>query len=507
MEPTRRFHLRLLEWISPVVYLSSNPISLTGVFLTTVGAVSWFFLLPQLVNGTSQNPYIGLLWLVVLGIFVFGLILIPLGIYLRRLRRKREGKPAAQTLPPLTLNSPELRRLLTFILATTFANVVIAGQLTYSSVNYMDTSRFCGQACHSVMQPEFTAYLQSPHARVACVDCHIGPGASWFVKSKLSGLGQVVAVALHNYPTPIPDPVSNLRPARETCERCHWPQRFTGDKVVVHTEYAEDEPNTAATTVLLMKVGGRAWDGTVGIHGAHLADNTTIEYIATDEKRQTIPQVIYTDANGKRTVYNSTDAKVSPADLARGEHRTMDCVDCHNRPTHIFQMPGPALDDAMTTGHIEPSLPWVKKQALAALKVNYPDRATARNRIAGTLDTFYKTNYPQLYTSQHQQLKNAIAAVQAVYERNIFPEMKVTWGTYWSNIGHMDSPGCFRCHDGSHTSIDGRTIPNDCNTCHTLAAVGEKNPKILTDLDLVPGQAPSTDPPAPAPEPANGRKP
>ena len=496
MEPAHPLSQRLLEWISPVIYLSSNPISLTGVFLATIGAVSWFFLLPQLMHGTSQNPYLGILWLVILGILIIGLILIPVGIYLHRLRLRKQGAPAEHAFPLLTLQSPELRKLLVFILVNTFVNVVIAGELSYSAVNYMDTDRFCGQVCHTVMQPEFVAYGQSPHARVACVDCHIGPGASWFVKSKLSGLGQVVAVATNSYPRPIPSPVTNLRPARETCEKCHWPQRFTGDKVVVHTEYSEDENNTAATSVLLMKVGGRAWNGTVGIHGAHLADNTRIEYIATDAMRQVIPQVVYTDASGKQTIYNSTDPKVTPEELARGEHRTMDCVDCHNRPTHILQLPERALDEAMSTGHISSALPYAKKQALAALKVNYPDRAAARTQIAATLDAFYRTNYPQVYAQQRMQLSNAIMAVQAIYERNVFPDMKVTWGTYVNNLGHMDSPGCFRCHDGTHTSADGRTIPNDCNTCHELAAVGEKNPKILTDLGIVPGQAPSVDPPS-----------
>ncbi len=498
MEPTRP-QQPLFGWISPVIHLSSNPISLTGVVLTTAGAVSWFFLLPQLINGTSQNPYIGLLWMALLGILIFGLLLIPLGMYLHKRSLRKQGAEAEQGFPPLTLRSAELRKLLLFILVTTFINVVIAGQLTYSSINYMDTSKFCGQACHTVMQPEFAAYQQSPHARVDCVECHIGPGASWFVKSKLSGMGQLIAVAAHNYPTPIPTPVANLRPARETCERCHWPQRFTGDKVVVHTEYSEDEPNTAATTVLMMKVGGHAWDGTVGIHGAHLADKTTIEYVTTDAKRQIIPQVTVTDANGKQTIYNATDTKVTPDELARGERRTMDCVDCHNRPTHIFQMPDRALDDAMASGHISAGLPFVKKQALAALKVNYPDRATAQIQIAGTLDAFYRSNYPEVYSQKRKQIDNAIVAVQGIYSRNIFPEMKVTWGTYGNNIGHMDSPGCFRCHDGNHSSADKRTIPSDCNTCHEMPAVGEKNPKILSDLNIVPGQAPSGDPAAPVP--------
>jgi cytochrome c2 len=302
----------------------------------------------------------------------------------------------------------------------------------------------------------------------------------------------VFATLLNTYPRPIPDPVASLRPARETCEQCHWPQRFTGGKVVVHTTYAEDEANSATTTVLLMRVGGRSWDGSTGIHGAHLAEDTTIEYISTDAKRQVIPQVIHTDAKGRQTIYNSTYAKVTPADLAKGERRAMDCVDCHNRPTHAFQLAARALDDAMATGDISPALPFVKKQALAALQRSYPDRATAGRAIAQTLDTFYRTGYAQLYAADRAKIDNAIAAIQAIYDRNVFPEMKVTWGTYLNNLGHTDAPGCFRCHDGSHTSADGKTIPNDCSTCHELKAVDEKNPPILTDLGILPAQAPAS---------------
>jgi hypothetical protein len=328
---------------------------------------------------------------------------------------------------------------------------------------------------------------------VDCAACHIGPGASWFVRSKLSGTAQVFYTLFDTYPRPIPAPVENLRPARETCEQCHWPQRFTGDKVMVHTAYAEDEQNSATTTVLLMKVGGRAWNGTVGIHGAHLTPNTSIEYIATDTQRQTIPQVTFTDSNGQKTVYNSTDSKPTPEALAHGQHRSMDCVDCHNRPTHTFQLPARALDDAMATGHIDPALPFVKKQALAALQQVYPDRATAQRRICDTLDAFYRNSYPQIFARDHKKIDDAVAAVQQIYARNVFPEMKITWGTYLNNLGHMDSAGCFRCHDGNHTSADGKTIPNDCSTCHELKAVDEKNPAILTDLGMVPAEA-SADP-------------
>jgi hypothetical protein len=325
---------------------------------------------------------------------------------------------------------------------------------------------------------------------VACTDCHIGPGASFFVKSKLSGAGQVLAVLFNSYPRPIPSPVENLRPARETCEQCHWPQRFAGQKFFVHTEYAADDRNTASTTVALMKIGGRNFSGTVGIHGAHVDARANMQYVATDQHRQVIPQVTYTDANGKVTVYNSTDVKVTPDELARGEHREMDCMDCHNRPTHIFQLPERALDQAITQGSVSPMLPYIKKVALEALKRDYPDQNAGARETARSLENYYRTSYPQVFARQSAQLETAIAAVQAIYQQNVFPAMKITWGTYPNNLGHTDFPGCFRCHDGNHTSADGRTITNDCATCHDLLAVGENNPKILTELGMAP--APQT---------------
>ena len=472
--------------LAPLVYLSNNWISLIGVVIVTTAAVFGLFLLPFTLRGEISHPYIGILVFLVLPIAFFsGLVLIPAGILYHR-RRDRALGLAPTAFPPLNWQNTDFRRLLTFIACTTFVNLVLSSQLVYSAVNYTDSTAFCGTTCHVVMQPEFTSHEGSPHARVQCAACHIGPGASWFVRSKLSGTTQVFNTILGTYPRPIPVPVENLRPARETCEQCHWPQRFSGDKVMVHTAYAADEPNTAATTVLLMKIGGRAWNGTVGIHGAHLADNTKIEYVATDGKRQVIPQVIYTDATGKQTIYNSTDAKVTDADLAKGERRTMDCVDCHNRPTHAYQLPDRALDDAMAAGKISPGLPFLKQQALAALKQNYPDDETAGRQIPAALTAFNSGKNPQLYAGKRKEVDTSIAAVRAIYGRNVFPQMKVTWGTYANNIGHMDTPGCFRCHDGNHASASKKTIPNDCDICHELKAMEEKNPPILNDLGLEP---------------------
>jgi NapC/NirT cytochrome c family, N-terminal region len=407
----------------------------------------------------------------------------PVGALWRRRQLKRAGQ-LPETYPKVDFTQETTRHAFGWTAGLTALNLVLFGSASYRGVEYMDSAKFCGQTCHTVMQPEFTAYQNSPHQRVACVDCHIGPGAGWFVRSKLSGVRQVFAVTFHTYDRPIPTPVEQLRPARETCEQCHWPQMFTGDKLVVRTSYKDDKKNTPQTTVLLLKIGGREAGHGVGIHGKHLDRATPIEYVATDRQRQTIAEVIYEDGAGKRSEFVSSDSKPTAAQLAAGERRTMDCVDCHNRPTHVFQLPDRAVDQALAEGSVSTDLPFIKKMAVEVLKADYPDRDTASRSIAGKLDQFYRTTYPDVYRDKRPVVDQAIAGVQAIYLRNVFPAMKVSWGTYPNNLGHMDFPGCFRCHDGSHTTADGRTIPNDCDTCHTLLAVDETNPKILADLGV-----------------------
>ena len=478
---------RLTPWVRTATYLGRNPITLTGAVLTTASALTiisfWVFEI-MLGGGAEVYPYAGILFFLILpGIFLFGLVLMPLGGLLRRRRLRLRGE-LPEEYPRIDLNYPPLRRATILVSFATFANVVIFTTASYRGTQYMDSVEFCGQTCHTVMQPEFTAYSNSPHSRVACVECHIGPGASWFVRSKLSGVRQVFAVAFHNYPKPIPSPVEQLRPARATCEQCHWPQRFEGNIMLVRTEYSQDQANTPLTTVLAMRVGGRNADGMIGIHGHHLDPGVQITYIATDRKRQVIPQVTYRDPDGKTTVFNSTDTKPTAEELARGEHRIMDCMDCHNRPTHTFQLPEQALDQAMSEDYISPSLPFIKKEALEALNVNYPSRGVARTRIAETLRNFYQSNFSDIAAKDGQKLDAAIEAVQGIYSRNVFPDMDITWGTYPDNLGHINSPGCFRCHDGNHVSADGKTIPNDCGTCHDILAMQESNPKILQDLGL-----------------------
>ncbi len=473
------------DWARLIYYLSQNTASLIGVVLTTSSAVTligfWIydFILPG-----PPHPYIGILiFLLLPGVFLLGLILLPIGILLRRRKLMAAGE-LPSVYPAIDLKTSMVRNGIVFVGLATVVNLMIFGFASYRGVSYMDTTTFCGQTCHTVMAPEFSAYQGSPHSRVECVECHIGPGAGWFVKSKLSGLRQVFAVTFKTYSRPIPSPVKYLRPARETCEQCHWPARFTGDKFLVRTSYTEDEKNTPLTTVLLLKVGGRTWQGSVGIHGRHLDDGSRIHYISTDEKRQVIPVVYYTDDKGKTVEYVSTDTKVSKDQLEKGERRAMDCIDCHNRPTHAFELPENAVDLRMSRGLISPELPYVRKKAVELLKVDYADRDTAKAKITEGLIAYYRTSYPDVYNTKRAVVEQAASTTADIYLRNIFPDMKVTWGVHPNNLGHNDFPGCFRCHDGSHTSADGQTITNDCTACHNLLAVQEEKPKVLTDLGL-----------------------
>jgi hypothetical protein len=472
-------------WIRFLYFLGQNPITLTGAVLTTSGAVTliafWFydFLLPG-----PPHPYIGiLLFLILPGVFVFGLVLIPIGILIRRRALIARGE-LLDIYPEINLRQPVVRHGLFLVGGLTFLNVIIFGTASYRGVAYMDSTQFCGQTCHTVMIPEFTAYQGSPHAHVNCVECHIGPGAGWFVRSKLSGVRQVFAVTFHTYSRPIHAPVKFLRPARETCEQCHWPQRFTGDKFVVKKTFKDDEQNTPQTTAMLLKIGGRTWQGSVGIHGRHLDEGARIRYISIDDQRQVIPVVYYTDDKGKTIEYVSSDIQATKQQLEAGEHRSMDCVDCHNRPTHAFELPENAVNQEMGTGLISPELPFIRKKAVELLKADYPDRDTAQQRIVEALKLYYRANYPEVYNSRRALVEQSAENVANIYLRNIFPTMKMTWGVHPNNIGHNDFPGCFRCHDGSHVSADGQTISNDCSACHNLLAVEEQNPKVLADLGL-----------------------
>lgn len=444
-----------------------NPIAIAGALLATIGAL--FFLIFFLLDlfGLHSNPYMGILFFLVLpGVFVLGLLLIPVGLWQDR-RRRRAGQTTL-AWPRIDFNNPRHRNIAFLVAVATFFNVLIVSLAAYSGVHYMDSNEFCGKVCHTVMAPEYAAFQDGAHSRVGCVQCHIGPGAPWFVQAKISGLRQVAAVTLNTFSRPIPSPVHNLRPARETCEQCHWPEKFHGDKVKVIRSFASDETNTESTTTLQIHVGGGSDKLSIatGIHW-HMNVANVVEYVAADEKRQVIPWVRITDRTGKTQEYLADGVKIDDIDMSR--KRRMDCVDCHNRPSHPFDATADkAIDRALAMGLIPRDLPYVKREAAAAIGAAYPTHQVASDTIAQRLRDFYRNNYSTIYMSRRPDVERAIAGAQQSYVRNVFPDMNVGWGTYPNNIGHMDFPGCFRCHDDNHKTRDGKTIGQDCTFCHTI---------------------------------------
>jgi nitrate/TMAO reductase-like tetraheme cytochrome c subunit len=427
-------------------------------------------------HGGSTNPYLGILVdLCLPTLFLFGLFLIPVGIWRRRSHLKATGQ-VPSIFPQVDLRDPAFRHGIDFVIVATCINFVIVGTASYRGVAYMDKPSFCGQACH-VMAPEWNAYHAASHAGVTCTECHIAPGVSGFVHAKVNGVKQLTMVLLHKYPQPIMAG-DKLPPAQATCLKCHDPNRLAGDKLMVKTSYGDDEKNSATRTVVLMHVGGRDQFGKLsGIHGAHLGH---IEFIATDPNRQTINWVGKRNDDGSTTEFISSDIRGS----ITGQKREMDCIDCHNRAAHSFDTPEDALNKSMAAGTLSISLPFIHKQGLALLKTQYTSQEEATARITQGVGNFYQSQYPAVWSTQRAQVDQAAHTLVAIYSRNIFPFMKVAWGTHPNNVGHNDYPGCFRCHDGSHNTKDGKSITNDCSTCHNLVATDEANPKSLTELGM-----------------------
>jgi len=452
--------------------LLRNPISMIGLALAAValGNIAFFFFVD--LTNPHPSPYVGILaYMVAPGIFIVGLALALLGAFYYH--RRRAVTTGARYLR-LDFNDPSQRGAVAFFLTFIVVFVLMSTVGSYRAYEFTDSVQFCGQLCHTVMSPEFTAYEQSPHARVACVDCHVGAGATWYVKSKLSGARQVVKTALNTFPRPIPTPVHDLRPAQETCEQCHWPKKFYGAQLKVFNHYGSDEKNTPRQIRMLIKTGGGdpATGESEGIHW-HMNIANEITYVAADDQRQIIPYVHVKDLQGRVTEYFAKDSTLSKDQIAKAPKHRMDCVDCHNRPTHIYVSPDVSVDRSLTAHRLDITLPYIKQQAVTALTGNYATTDAAMQGIAKTIYEFYNSKYPDLSRSKEPEVRAAIDEVQRIFRLTMFPEMKVDWKTHPNNIGHFYFPGCFRCHDGNHVSPEGKVIPKGCDTCHTILSQQE----------------------------------
>ena len=478
------------DWARPALFFGNNPISLAGGAITSASGVTMIgYWLVELFGRPNDNPYLGIIFFLLLpALFVAGLLLIPIGVFVRRRKLQKAGQiPAA--FPKVDFNDRIFRHGIDIVLVATIANLLIVSVASYRGAAYMDSPQFCGQSCH-VMHPEYTAYKISAHSHVACVDCHIGSGAASYFEAKVNGTKQLIEVTLHpvagvaprfipDYPTPIPSPVTNLRPARVICEGCHTPARFIGEKLLVKSTFADDEKNTETQTVVVLHLGGRdSLSHLTGIHGVHLGH---IEYIATDPTRTAIPWVQKRNEDGSVTEFAASALNGA---VPQGERRVMDCIDCHNRAAHTFVTAEDALNRAMAEGAVSPDLPWVHKESLELLKATYASEAEASVQIPQQLQAFYRSQHPEVLPAKAALVKAAGDELVILYSQNVFPFMKVTWGTHPNHIGHMSYPGCFRCHDGDHTAKDGKSITQDCAACHNLLAVDEAKPKVLSSLGI-----------------------
>ncbi len=433
--------------------------------LTTASGLVFLVLLALDLAGFLENPYTGiLLFIMVPALFVIGLLLIPAG--LSRQRRRAARGLAGPAWPRIDLNDPGIRGTVLLLIVATLVNLAIISIASYGAVEYTQSGTFCGQVCHAVMEPEFVAHQNGPHGRVACVACHMGPGAGGFLTAKLIGARQLVLAVAGTHSRPIPTPLARLPDVRTSCEQCHWPDRFVGEKIKAFYEHAADEANTQTKTTVRLHVGGPAagTGGGTGIHW-HMNRANAIEYVALDDTREQIPYVRVATGDGRVREYFA--AGVNEADLAGKPRRRMDCVDCHNRPAHRFgASPERAVDAAIGEGLISTGIPFIRREAVRALRADYSTQEAGITAIERSIRDAMNARLPNAF--DEAELRRAIGVTQAIYRNSVFPSMKVGWGTYPNQMGHTVSTGCFRCHDDGHKTRDGVVIRQECELCHTI---------------------------------------
>jgi hypothetical protein len=451
-----------------------NTISFFGSLIAGFCLILIIFMFLVSTFFVPTGGYIGLFIYIILPVLmIIGLLMIPLGMILK-IRREKRSQTEETRWKVIDLNNRRTRNAMIIFVIGTFVILFFSAIGSYKAFHYTESNEFCGTLCHSVMTPEYTAYQQSSHAHVKCVECHVGEGADWYVKSKLSGLYQVYSVIFKKYEKPIATPISNLRPAQETCEKCHWPDKFYSNRLVNNISYLADTFNTECFITLKMKTSAEHVSGgqSEGIHW-HINPDIKVEYIAKSEKRDTIPWVKYTNLKtGEVTIYKDETGPLTDQQVLKLETREMDCMDCHNRPSHLYKAPNDYVDDGLTKGTIPKELWYIKQIAMQVLKVRFGTTDSTFKFINDSITAFYKTNYPDIYKTKGDLINKAIKGIQDEFSINSFPQMNVYNDSYMNHIGHQSTKGCFRCHSGNHVSANGKKIPNDCNMCHTIIAQG-----------------------------------
>ena len=376
----------------------------------------------------------------------------------------------------------------TWMLILPYAVLVVLAVLLFTggvyAWEYSNSPKFCGTTCHT-MPPEYTVYQESPHANVTCEECHIGRASLGDeLVRKSQGIKETWDTIFHTYTLPIH--AQALRPARETCETCHQPEAFSNDSMQQIVQYASDRDNTATTTYLILKTGGGAKRQGLG-KGIHWHIVNKVQYYATDDLSQDIPYVLVTNDDGTTTSYVDVQSGFDPNSIKPDQLKTVDCLTCHNRVTHNFMPPEESVNLAMSRGLIDPSIPDIHLKAVEVLSTKYATREEAMKAIDG-LDRYYQNS---LYKGHEDKIQAAIKSIQDIYDRTVFLDQKIDWTTYANNLGHIDSPGCFRCHDGKHLDPNQQAIRLECNLCHSIPVVAGAE-DFVTNIEISRGPEPES---------------
>ena len=453
---------------------SKNLVTIAGVIIAiaSLAIIVILFLVSTYIF--PNNSYLGVfIYMGLPALLVFGLLLIPIGMVRAKKQEKLVGDRAG-TYPLWDFNKPSTRNAAAIFLVGTIILAILSSIGSFQAFHITESNEFCGKICHVTMKPEYTAYQNSPHSRVNCVECHVGSGAGWYVRSKVTGLYQVYAVLTNQIPHPIQTPIQSLRPAMETCEHCHWPQKFYDRKQKNKISYLADETTSAWNIQLQMKTSAShsAQGIAQGIHW-HINPDVKIEYRTSVINREKIPWVKYTNLKtGESTIFEDTKDKLKPSQLDSLEVRRMDCIDCHNRPSHNYKTPQGFIDELITAGKIPRTLPDVKIVAMNVLNQDYSTTDSAMMGIKKQVNEYYTSMYPKLVASKKKDIEQIIAGIQEGFSQNVFPEMGVKWTAHPNHLGHLETIGCDRCHNDLHKSVSGKVISRDCNLCHNIVAQG-----------------------------------
>ena len=461
--------------------VSINKIGKAGVMLTTSSFVAMIFIELLRVSGILTSALVGLVtYLLLPTLFVIGLVLIPFGW----MKYKKETGKSTKELLAKQFSDEELEKssfgstLARTLLIFTVINILFLSVASMRMLNYMEEPEFCGTACHSVMSPEWATYQVSPHSRVKCVECHVGEGIGALIDSKINGTWQMISVTFDLLERPIPTPVHQLRPSQETCEKCHWPQKFYGSKIKSIVHYDSDEFSTPKYTTLVLKIDSGEESGKSGIHW-HINGDNEIRYASVNDERK---EMIWVDVKQKDGTYKRfTNKKLQNTKYDFDDARTMDCVDCHNRATHIYEDPREAVDNRIRKGLLDHELPYIKREALGAITSSFTTAEKADDIIQNHLISFYRDNYPNLLGTKGKSIDKAIETLQNVYNTNIHFGMNVDWNVYPNFLGHKAGSGCFRCHNNDLVDEAGTPVRNECTMCHSILA--DDSPKPFSYLE------------------------